>query len=243
MSFPAKLALRLGDIGLPRINAPELIDSTEWSQAELAESFRDIERVNRYLGGTRLTLQAMEWLVGERKGEIHVLDCGSGSCDIPAGMVAWGRSRGTDILVTATDASPEILEATASMAPSIGREVADICSLPHPDKSVDIVTCSLLFHHLSEDQCRVAIGEMARVARIGYVVNDLLRSSINLVFAHLLMRMGTKNRLTRHDGPLSIRRAYTPAELLGLVQPTGSCSVHFRQFALYRAAVAVRIGQ
>jgi hypothetical protein len=54
--------------------------------------------------------------------------------------------------------------------------------------------------------------EMARVARIGVIVTDLRRSHAAYWGARLLA-LGITNRLTRHDGPLSVLRAYTPAEV------------------------------
>ena len=56
-------------------------------------------------------------------------------------------------------------------------------------------------------------GEMSRVARRGIVVNDLIRGRLAWLGAWLLSHLATGNRYTRHDAPLSVRRAYTAAEL------------------------------
>ena len=57
---------------------------------------------------------------------------------------------------------------------------------------------------------------MHRVARVGFIVNDLRRSRTGHLAAWVAARLTTRNRLTRNDAPLSVLRAYTPDELAGL---------------------------
>ena len=63
---------------------------------------------------------------------------------------------------------------------------------------------------------------MARVARLGVVVNDLDRTparagSGRWLIGHLL----TRNRYTRHDAPLSVRRPYRADEAAELLRAAG----------------------
>ena len=62
---------------------------------------------------------------------------------------------------------------------------------------------------------------MGRVARRGIVVNDLLRGRGAWLGAWLLSHLATRNRYTRNDAPLSVRRAYTASELMSLVAAAG----------------------
>ena len=63
------------------------------------------------------------------------------------------------------------------------------------------------------DEAVRLLREMARVARLGVVVNDLDRSRLGWVGAWLLGHLLTGNRYTRHDAPLSVRRAYRADEM------------------------------
>jgi hypothetical protein len=63
--------------------------------------------------------------------------------------------------------------------------------------------------------------EMARVARRAVIVNDLDRSRRWLIGARLMSLLLTGNRYTRTDGPLSVRRAYRPAELIRIARQAG----------------------
>ncbi len=53
------------------------------------------------------------------------------------------------------------------------------------------------------------LRELRRVARLTPLVCDLRRSAVALAATWLWSRT-SRNRLTRHDAPLSVRRAYTP---------------------------------
>ena len=106
------------------------------------------------------------------------------------------------------------------------------------DGSVDVATCSLVLHHLEPAEAAQALRELGRVARVGVVVNDLVRTRLGLLGAHTVIRVLTRNAITRHDAVMSVRRAYTRRELLGLVQEAGLRPVHVRGWLGYRVAIA-----
>ena len=81
------------------------------------------------------------------------------------------------------------------------------------------------------------LGEMRRVARRGVVVNDLVRGWLGYAGAWLLSRAVTRNPLTRHDAPLSARRAYTRAEMVALAARAGLGPLVFEGFLGYRATM------
>ncbi len=69
---------------------------------------------------------------------------------------------------------------------------------------------------------------MGRVARLGIIVNDLSRSRLAWVGAWVMAHTLTRNRFTRHDAPLSVRRAYLPAEAWALILTAGHVPVQTR---------------
>lgn len=206
--------------------AEELLDGPLDDRAALIGNLRDLARVNRRLGGVALSARAIEALAPGR-AEIRVLDVGTGAADIPLALIDRGRANGRLVRITGVDNRPEVLEAAAVADPRVtatgelALHVADGRSLPFPDDAFEIAHASLLVHHLEPDVARVLLAEMARVARLGVVVNDLVRGRRALLGAWLLSRLGTRNRLTRYDAPLSVRRAYSVAELTALLAAAG----------------------
>ena len=115
-------------------------------------------------------------------------------------------------------------------------------SLPFANNSFDIVTCSLALHHFDPAGAVLVLREMDRICRNGFIVNDLRRGVVGYGATWVASHLTTRNRLTRHDAPLSIRRAYTPAELRSLLDEAGVERVDvkllpwFRMVAIKRAA-------
>ncbi len=106
-------------------------------------------------------------------------------------------------------------------------------SLPYADGAFDVVTCSLALHHFEPPAARALLRELRRVARLTPVVCDLRRSALAYAATWLWSR-GSRNRLTRHDAPLSVRRAYTPGEALALARASGWRAARVRREPFFR---------
>jgi ubiquinone/menaquinone biosynthesis C-methylase UbiE len=208
-------------------DTPELLDGPLDDPVALAANLRDLRRFNRLFGGTRLSRHALRALVGDRTEPVTLLDVGTGGADIPAALVTGPRRDGPRLEVTAIDNRAEVLAAAiagrADLASLKGLRLAlgDGRALHDPDASQDIVHASLVLHHLEPDEAVRFLREMGRVAAVGVIVNDLARSRRAWLGAWLVGHVLTGNRLTRHDAPLSVRRAYTPGEMGSLMTEAG----------------------
>jgi ubiquinone/menaquinone biosynthesis C-methylase UbiE len=206
---------------------PELLDGTLDDAAALRGNLRDLRRVNRYLGGSRLSRGAVDLLLAGEQGPHSLLDVGTGAADIPMALLRAAAARGRDLRIVALDSRPEVLEAARSIDLRLGLVrnlqlgTADARALPYPDRSFDIVHASLVVHHLDPHDAIKFLQEARRVARRGVVINDLVRGRLHWAGAWLLTRLASRNALTRHDGPLSVRRAYTRTEAKALLESAG----------------------
>jgi SAM-dependent methyltransferase len=147
--------------------------------------------------------------------------------------------------VTGVDSRPEILDAARRVNPALADRadvtiaIADGRSLPFADGAFHVAHASLVLHHLTEDEAVRFLGELARISRLGVVINDLQRGWLEWLGAWLVLHAMTRNRFTLHDGPLSVRRAYTRAEVGRLLERAGLRPVAWHLgFAGHRWAVA-----
>lgn len=216
--------------------APELLDGPLTDERVLSANLRDLARVNRRFGGTSLSIRALRKLFetarsadGELDGEsrdVAVLDVGTGAGDIP---VAFVRAHGPwrAVRVTAVDSRAEVIAAARRVTPTLGDgaaitlAVADGEALPYADGQFDVSHASLVLHHLEPAAAVRFLRELARVARVGVIVNDLARGMIPWLGAWLVLHSMTRNPYTLHDGPLSVRRSYTMTEARCLLDEAG----------------------
>jgi ubiquinone/menaquinone biosynthesis C-methylase UbiE len=187
---------------------------------ELEANLRDIAFANARLGGTAPVVRALRQLDARR---LDVLDVGSGAADIPLALVRDASRRGVELSVTCLDRSEQMLalaRRTAGGDPALSFVRADGGALPFADGAFDVVICTLALHHFDPGDAQALLRELRRVARVTPVVCDLRRSELAFVATWLWSRT-SRNRLTRHDAPLSVRRAYTPDEALALARAAG----------------------
>lgn len=190
--------------------ATELLDAEQLDAHEVAVNLREMAMLNRLPGGTGASVRAVERLLGEQT-EATVLDVGTGSGD----FVRQLRRR-RHVEVIAVDLRREVLDVAArnlAGISSVSLIEADVAALPLADREVDVTHASMLLHHLDPDQAVAAFVEMRRVSRLGVVINDLRRGPVPFVLISAAVLGLSRGTYTRHDGVLSARRAYTPAEL------------------------------
>src|SRR5438128_1402911 len=221
------------------------MDQPHVEEGELATDLRNLAWINRLLGGIAVV---RAHLPGEVRGQgsgvrgqgvgskspltprpspLTVLDVATGGGDIPR----WLARRRVELI--AGDLHPQMLQLARKWSAGLPIRFirGDARRLPFRDRSVDVVLCSLMLHHLTEADAVQALRELGRVARRRLIVNDLRRSRVAYVLIWLITRF-SRSRLTRCDSPASVERAFTPAELEALARAAGLDRVG--SFRLYR---------
>ena len=200
-----------------RIYVEELLDAGAGTDDDVAANLSDIRRINRFLGGRSVVRNALASALKESSGEtFSLLDVGTGSADIPEEILDWSESQGIDPLICGLDLSERNLRvsrSTLGVRNRISLVRADAKLLPFGDHSFDFVAASLFLHHFHNEDVVILLTEFARVARHSIIINDLTRNLVPYYFIKLFGPLFAKNFLTRHDGPISVLRGFTLAEM------------------------------
>jgi hypothetical protein len=185
---------------------------------DLAASLADIERLNALFGGHRLTrrevARQLEALPLSRRA--IVIDVGGGRGDLALHLVADARRarRLIRVLIVERDADTIALARRhCAGTPEIVIVQGDATALPIREMSADVTVSVLTLHHLEPDAAAEALTEMRDAARGAVIVNDLWRSRLSWLLVWLATRLVARHRVSWHDGPLSVRRAYSIEEL------------------------------
>lgn len=210
----------------------ELLDDPVESLAELEGSLRDIEIANRFLGGISPVRRIFRKICPKT-----ALDIGTGAGDIPLALVRDAQRSGRELRITCLDSSAQMLDIArrrTAANPALSFVCANGEALPFADGAFDVVMCNLALHHFDPQPAVRLLREMRRVARLKPVLCDLRRAGIGWLGAYLFSRIVSRNRLTRHDAPLSARRAYTPDEARELCRIAGWRSPRVARAPFYR---------
>jgi ubiquinone/menaquinone biosynthesis C-methylase UbiE len=214
---------------MQRIVEQELLDEDIGTPQEIEASLRSIAHANRRFGGDRLHARLLARALarvppGQRP---HILEIGSGRAEVLRNaLLRLQISAEITLLDRRASHLPDPQTWPAELRPRI--IVGDGLSLPFANASADIASCSLLLHHLEPPEIMRFLDEVARVARVAIVINDLERTAIHHRLAQLRSYFDP-SRISVHDGPASVRRAYTYREFEHMLAKTG------RSFALERA--------
>ncbi len=199
-----------------RATSLEWMDTTPLSPRDTRGALGFLELTNRYFGGARAILRHLTSWSGRWPAEktVRLLDVGTGGADIPRAIAAWARRTGRTVHITAIDLVPEIValaRARVGTDPMISIVERDVFALDPAEGRFDYVTASLFFHHVGGRTVET-LAALDRLATRGLIISDLARTPAALAGVWILSRLAG-NAVVRHDAPLSVRRAFTRAEL------------------------------
>jgi ubiquinone/menaquinone biosynthesis C-methylase UbiE len=218
---------------MKRTPIPELLDSDAGTSAEIAASLADLRRINRWFGGISTAVGLIEKVAAPTgRKELSFLDVAGASGDIAAAASKQLAQQGTSLVVTVLDKNPSHLNGHFRAV------IGDALALPFRDKSFDVVACSTFLHHLEPPEIVRFAREAQRVARMAVLINDLRRHWLHLALVYAGLPL-FHSRLTWHDAPASVRRAYTPPELRQMLQQAGAARVEITKHYLFRMGAVV----
>jgi SAM-dependent methyltransferase len=179
----------------------ELMEVDGLPEEQVARVHRDLTRIHRMLGDTRTIVAAL------RRDPLpvrRVLDVGCGQ----GGVLRDIRSR-LRVDTIGVDLKPPV---ELNVPFSIIRADAVSDGLP----AADVAFSMYLGHHLSERQLVKLIRNVGRSCR-RFLLLDLVRHPLPLAMFRLFVAPFIFP-ITATDGQISIRRSYTPAELVGIAR-------------------------
>jgi SAM-dependent methyltransferase len=183
---------------------------------ELAKILADLARFNGVMLGHWPVLQ---WL--DRAGRdtppnrpLTLLDIGCGYGDLLRAVRRWANKRGRPMKLIGVDLNPQVVEVARNAtnpADDINYLAVDIFHF-EPSYPIDIVTTSLVTHHLSNDMIVRFLRWMEAHARRGWVIYDLQRSRVPFYFIALAGVLLRLHPVVTYDGRISVARSLTRTE-------------------------------
>lgn len=215
-----------------RVVIPEWLDTDSGTAAEIATALTDLRHINQWFGGIDAT-QSMIAQVARKRGvnSLSLLEVASGAGFVPQAAGTRLRELGVQLQVTLLDRAHSHLR--NSSGNGTGAVAGDATALPFADESFDVVSCCLFVHHLEPQEVVQFVKEGLRVCRAAVIINDVIRDPVHLALVYASLPL-YRSRVTRHDAPASVRRAYTIEEMHQMLYQTEAASVEIERCPWFR---------
>ena len=191
---------------------PEWMDGEDVSRREFAACVEDLARVNTVTLARPPTLSfvARAARAIPRGRPLTILDVGFGAGDM---LRALGRDlmrTGRTVRLIGYDINPRSEPVARRLTPEtmpIDYRTGDAFALA-PEEAVDVIISSLVTHHMTDEEIVRFLSWMEARAGLGWLINDLHRHWLAYHGFRLLSALMHWHPFVRHDGPLSIARAF-----------------------------------
>jgi len=221
------------------------MDAPDCDAADLADALDVLAASGRWLGGHRLVLRRVRRLLAEASIEggrpLRILDVGAGggaaAVELHRDLAQSGRRAGfvlADLHATSLALSRDRVTARLGAAARDFTYVRlDGARLGFDDDAFDLAFSTMTLHHLADREARAFVAELDRVALHGWFVTDLRRSPLTLAAAVCLAAtVWRRHPFSRVDGPISVRRSFTPGEVRDVLSEMGFRRARVRPHAV-----------
>ena len=216
--------------------ANELMDADDLDADVYATVVGDLARVNRVTLAARPTLAFLSRLAKDRDA-LRILDVGFGDGDMLRRIEAWAIRRRIAVELVGIDLNPRSAHAARLHTPAGSTIRWRTGDYEEMGGGWDAVLSSLVAHHMTTPELIGFLRWMESHAD-AWFVNDLHRRWLPYLGFPLLARIARWHPIVRHDGTLSIARAFRPDDWHALLAQAGIADARvFRAFP-YRLCVA-----
>lgn len=201
----------------------EIMDDFELKGADLEQTLTDLENINSWLGGNKITLDGIKELLKNvsDRSKVRIADVGCGSGAVLREIADWGRTQKFDIELIGIDANThaiEIAERRSNQYPEIKFSSLNIFSEAYKNETFDVLLCTLTLHHFKNEEIVDLLTTFKNQSRIGVIINDLQRSKTAYVLFQAFCKVFINNEIARKDGLVSILRGFKKQDLQDLAQ-------------------------
>jgi 2-polyprenyl-3-methyl-5-hydroxy-6-metoxy-1,4-benzoquinol methylase len=199
----------------------ELLDASDIPKQLLFQNLRELDLINRTLGGHAITLDGIKQLLDDKSKTYHIVDIGCGGGDAMKEIAEWAGRHGYKVKLTGVDMNADCIEFMKDACkdfPQISGVAMDYRDYLKEGNVVDVIHCSLFCHHLKDEELQELFEYMNEYARIGFVINDLQRHWFAYYSIKFLTRLLNGSSLVKNDAPVSVLRGFRKNELNELLQ-------------------------
>ena len=202
-----------------RSNDSEIMDDFDLEGNKIKDALDKIVKINQLLGGNRLTLQSVKKIIQnlDKKTPITILDIGCGNGDMLRVLAKYGYKNNFNFKLIGVDANLHTIDYAEKLSTdyyNIEYFSMNIFEEQFVELKYDIVLCTLTLHHFNNDKILELLKILYQNSKLAIVINDLHRSKIAYFLFQMISIIFNLNKMTKHDGLVSILRGFKKSELI-----------------------------
>lgn len=227
----------------------ELLDNDEIPTADLYQNLRELDFINRNLGGHSVVLDGIKYFINSDNTSkninseltitnvssentnisnnfenIKIYEIGSGGGDNLRAISQFLNKRKIAHRLGGVDLKEDCVkfaEKFEQKESKIKYEIADYQLATFPDGQPDIIFNSLFCHHFKDEDLVRMLRWMHKNSEVGFVIADLHRHPLAYYSIKWLTALFSKSYLVKNDAPLSVLRGFTRHEWEVLLEKAG----------------------
>ena len=199
----------------------ELLDNNDIPFEDIRRNMQELNTINTWLGGHKITLEGFKNLVGKNKS-IHVCEIGCGDGNNLFQLYKWCKKNTIEFSCTGIDMKQECIDtAIKDYQIENANWIVQDYKIVTFSKKPDIIFSSLFCHHFKENELVYQLQWMQQNAIIGFFINDLQRNWFAYHSIKIITQLFSSSYLVKNDAPLSVARGFHKKEWIDLFYKTG----------------------
>jgi 2-polyprenyl-3-methyl-5-hydroxy-6-metoxy-1,4-benzoquinol methylase len=215
-----------------RSSKTEFIDDLALSSPLLIKNLQEMAILNLWLGFNRSLFKTIQKIVQTRLNNkpVVIADIGCGGGDTLRYISKWAAKKRINSKLIGFDANQNIINYASQSSltySNIQFKTHDILNQTL-NENHDIVIISHLCHHLSNENIIKLVTTLSLSTNTAIIINDLHRHRLAYIGIRLITSIFGFSYITKHDGPLSVLKAFRKNEMISLLQQLQNASFEIK---------------
>lgn len=193
---------------------PEKMDQPGLAADETRQALREIELINKLLGGYVVIFGALDNLEWNNE-PITIMDLGCGGGDMLRAIAKWANDKHRKVNLIGVDWNPVMTDYASEKSkdfPNINFRTMSVFDDELMNEKADITMNSLFCHHFDNDELVELIQRMHRLASHAVIINDIHRHWFAYYSIKVITLLFSKSSMVKYDAPLSVARSLSRKE-------------------------------
>jgi 2-polyprenyl-3-methyl-5-hydroxy-6-metoxy-1,4-benzoquinol methylase len=225
-----------------RSYTPELLDSDDIPTEGLYQNLRELDFINRWLGGHKVVLDGVRAFLKKNPAAqmISIMEIGSGGGDNLRETGILLNKKNITYQLRGVDLKEDCVQfAQQQQTIPISYQVCDYQLADTQLQKPHYIFNSLFCHHFTDEQLVKMLQWMHKNAEKGFFIADLHRHALAYYSIKCLTRLFSKSYLVKNDAPLSVLRGFSRKEWENLLQEAGITNYTIRWKWAFRWLIIV----